>query len=283
MSLAEETEYARVCLYGRFGTGKTTSLATGARLGRVMHIDAEKRLKAGPLRRLGIPVENIEPHREITIDALNKLVWLAKERLHEGTDLAVFGIDAFDETIKILLQQVLEENNKTILERAKKRGEVAKIDPYNVDIDFWGIVTQQVREFLRHSRDLQCHLMFTSHERKDTDDDGTVRIGPAASPAIQADLMAYVDIVGHTEMQEDWRVARFKPGTKYEAKDTFGVLPGVMAEPTLDRIVAYVREELTAENDPVQQAYEAWVEDRLEERNKVIAANDGETRRKRRA
>lgn len=283
MMLSDETEFARVCIYGRFGTGKTTDLAHGAHLGKVVHVDAEHRLKAGPLRRMGVPVENIEPMRDITFDALSKMIWDVKGRIHDGDNIAVLGFDGFDEMIKIMVKAVLDRNVGKTIARAEKRGEVADVNPRQIDIDYWGEVTQEIRELLRHSRDLNCHLMFTSHERRDTDeDDGSVKYGPASTPAIQSDLMAYVDIIGHAYMDGDKFVARFASGTKYEAKDTFGVLPAVMVNPTMDRIVAYVREELTPETDPQQVEYDAIRLRRMEQlkANAVADETGGRPRRR---
>lgn len=283
MTLADENEFARVCLYGRFGTGKTTAMAHAAKLGKTVHIDAEHRLKGGPLRRLGVPINNIEPFREISYDALDKLVWDVKGRLHdEPGSVAAIGIDAVDETVKLLVGEVLNDNTEKLIARAEKRGEVVEVNPYNVDLDMWGEMTEQVRRLLRHMRDLPCHLVFTSHERRVQDDDGIVSYGPAATPAVQADLMCYVDIVGHTYLDGGHYVARFTPGTKYEAKDAFGVLPAVMVNPTMDRIVAYVREELTADTDSQQVAYEQYRTDKIVEAQEAIMTSGDETGRRRR-
>lgn len=283
MNLSEENEFARICLYGRYGTGKTTDAAHAAHLGKVVYIDAEKRLKGGPLRRLGVPIDRIEPFRTIEHEALDKLIWDVKGRLHdEPGSVAAIALDGVDETTKLLVGNVLTENTDKLVARAEKRGEVAEVNPYQVDIDMWGEMTEQFRLFLRHTKDLDCHLVFTSHERRVQDEDGAVTYGPAATPAVQADLMSYVDIIGHTYLDGGRYVARFGTGTKYEAKDTFGVLPKIMVNPTVDRIVAYVREELTPASDPQQVAYEEWRADTLANaRKEAMAAGGGGARRRR--
>lgn len=284
MNLADENEFARICLYGRYGTGKTTAAAHAAKLGAVKYIDAEKRLKGGPLRRLGVPIERIEPFRDIEHGAMDKLIWDVKGRLYdEPGSVAAIALDGVDETTKLLVGQVLSANNEKLLARAEKRGEAVDVNPYQIDIDMWGEMTEQFRLFLRHTKDLDCHLVFTSHERRVQDEDGTVSYGPAATPAVQSDLMSYVDIIGHTYVDGSHYVARFGPGTKYEAKDTFGVLPTVMVNPTVDRIVAYVREELTAETDPEQQAYAAFRAEALAKAREALSSEPGEGRRRRRS
>lgn len=282
MTLADENEYARVCLYGKYGTGKTTDLAFAAKLGKVVHIDSEKRLKGGPLRRLGVPIDNIEPIRDISYDIINDVIWDTKSRLHdEPGSVAALGMDSVTETTKLLVGQVLDENSTKLIARAEKRGEEADVDPYNIDIDMWGVMTEQMRRILRHMRDLECHLVFTAHERRDIDGDGEVIYGPATTPAVQQDLMGYVDIVGHTYIDNGHYVARFAPGTKYQAKDTFGVLPEVMADPTMDRIVAYVREKITAETDPIQQRYLAERQKAIERTKEKVGEPDTTRRRRR--
>jgi hypothetical protein len=284
-SLADENEWARICLYGRYGSGKTTAAAAAARLGgQVVHIDAEQRLKAGPLRRppLNIPIDRIEPYREISYKRLRELGWAVKERLHDQPgSVSAVTFDSVTEVTKLLVGQILDSNTAEAIRRAEKRGEEVAVNPFAIDIDWWGEMTEQFRRILRLYRDLECHLVFTAHERRDVDGDG-VRIGPATTPAVQQDLMGYVDVLGVTYLDRGQYVARFAPGTKHEAKDAFGVLPPVMAQPTVDRIVAYVREELTLDNDPIQQAYNEMVSASVASTRADIASEvEGTTRRRR--
>lgn len=258
MSFADEIEYARVVYYGNYGTGKTTAMAHAAHLGTTLHIDAEQRLKPGPLRRMGVPVDRIERHSSpINYDMLLSLVDTARKRLHDQPgSVAAINLDSMTEICKILVTQVLEKNHNKIRARAARRGEdPGDLNPFQIDLDFWGEMSQQVRTLLRYLRGLDCHLAFSAHVRRDQDGDGQVSYGPATSPAVQQDLMGYADVVIHAYSHLGWFVGRTAPGTKYQAKDAFGVLPPVMANPTMDRIVAYVNEQLTAETDPIQQKY----------------------------
>lgn len=282
-SLADENEFVRMCLYGRYGTAKTTSLAHGAHLGHTILVDAEKRLKGGPLRRLGVPVERIEPFREITYEALDQLIWDVKGRLHDDpTSVACLGFDGVDEMVKVFVREVLNRNVARSLKRAAKSGEEASVNRFQIDLDYWGEMSEQLGRILRHTRDLECHLMFTSHERRDIDGDGEVTYGPAATPAVQSDLMGYVDVLGHTKLHLGWYVAEFKPSGKFQAKDTFGVLPATLANPTMDRVVGYVNGSLTVETDPVQQKYlEAVRADMDEMTTSVLAEGEGGGRRRR--
>lgn len=283
-TLAEENDFARVALYGRYGMGKSTALAHAALLGTTVVVDAEKRLKPGPLRRLGVPVENIEPHRDVSYSMLKNLVRDVSERLYDDpTSVAAVGLDAVDEIVKLMVRQVLEKELGVAQARADKRGEDIVLNPFDIQRDMWGMMTEQLRLVLRDLRDLPCHLVFTSHERRDLDNDGEVVIGPAANPALQADIMGYVDIMGHVRMDNGWYVALFDPGSKYQAKDVFGVLPKTMANPTMDRIVGYIQGTLTPETDLVQQKYLAdKAESKIEIASAVMAGGETGSPRRRR-
>lgn len=319
MSLADENELLRVCLYGEWGSGKTTSAAHAAILGSVRHVDSELRLKAGPLRRLGVPVDQIEPFRDISFAALKADIELVRENLYDAensdwdatsgvskhangfrspevvaelerddptgppTHWAAYVHDSVTEITKTLLDDVIARNVGEARRRAAKRGEEVKINPFQVDVDYYGEVVQEYRTIMREMRNLDCHLVFTAQERRDTDkDDGSVRVGPGTLPAIQAEIMGYCDVVIRTYRQGRHHLGLTEPGTKYMAKDAFGVLPPIMVNPTVDRIVAYMREELTIDTDPIQQAWLAEQQAAVEAAG-VAAASEvpGEGRRRR--
>src|ERR1700747_284696 len=82
-TLADEQEYVKVLYYGRFGTGKTTDLAFMAHAGPVEWIRADKGLKAGPLRQLGVPVDQITPHDELRPEVLEKMLEDWRGQLHD--------------------------------------------------------------------------------------------------------------------------------------------------------------------------------------------------------
>jgi hypothetical protein len=292
MSLADENEFARICLYGEWGSGKTTSAAHAAHLGPIRHIDSELRLKGGALRRLGVPTDRIEPFRDISYQSLRDDIELVRENLHDAredlddeagnpvTAWAAYVHDSVTEIVKTLLDDVIARNVGEARRRAQKRGEEVKINPFQIDVDYYGEAVQEYRTLLREMRNLDTHLIFTAQERRDTDkNDGTVRVGPGTLPAVQAELMGYCDVVVHTYRSGRYHLGLTEPGTKYMAKDAFGVLPPIMVNPTVDRLVAYMHEDLTIDTDPIQQAWYAE-----QEAAGAAAASDtpGEGRRSRR-
>ena len=252
-SLADQREMVKVLYYGDPGSGKTTAMATAANLGNVVYVDAESGLKRGPLTRLGVPVENIEPHNGISFDALEALYWDIKGRLDTDPNaVAAVIIDSVTEAQKILLEQIVSK----AVNKASARG--MERDPFQIDRADWGVNTEQMRRLARRFRDLPCHVAFGALPKREVDDDGSVIYSPALTPAFQTDLMGYVDVVIHTEIREiggeQFYIGTTKPVGKFLGKDRFGILPSALVNPTLDRVVAYVNGELTQETDPLQKA-----------------------------
>lgn len=263
-SLAEQTEFVKALWYGDWGKGKTTALASLAHLGHMVHIDAESGLKKRPLSNLGVPLDNIEPFRLSTepgaaaerFENLNQLFWELKDEL-EDPDAAdpVIGImwDSVTETQKLLLEDIVGKG----VAKAERSGQDR--DEFQIYREDWGVNTEQMRRLIRRFRDLPCHVGFSALPRRDVDDDGVVVYGPAVSPALQTDLLGYVDIVIHVDVVEYdgqvFYVGDTSPAGKYIAKDRFGVLPRKMVDPTFPRIIDYVNGVIEAENDPLQQEF----------------------------
>lgn len=257
----QQTEFAKVLFYGPPGSGKTSDLASMANRGVVIHIDAEAGVKPTALKRLNIDVTQLErfPDSErgedMSYDCLDTLYWDTKARLDDDPT-SVFGVmwDSVTETSKLLMESILAEGVRRTNAKGMERGQ---FDVYKED---WGILTEQMRHLIRRFRDLPCHVGFAGHARRDQDDDGRVKYGVALGPALQGDLHGYVDVICLTEARalEGWRdgeifIGRFRAGGKYEVKDRFGLLPTEMVDPTMERIIAYINEELTADTDPIQQ------------------------------
>lgn len=260
-SAAELREQANVLFYGDPGSAKTTNLATLANLGRTLHIDAESGVKPAALRKRGIDLSNLEIYPDKTageamsFDGLDDLYWEIKAEL-EGDPDAYAGVmwDSGTETAKLLLESVVSD----AVAKADRKG--MERDPFFIDRGDWGVMTEQMRQLIRRYRDLPCHLGISALVRRDQDDDGKVKYGPALSPALQTDVMGYVDIVCRTFTVEvpgwgehgEMFLGRVRAGGKFECKDRFDVLPTTMVEPTMERIIQYINGELTPDTDPLQ-------------------------------
>ena len=252
-SLADQREMVKILYYGDPGSGKTSAMASAAALGNVVYVDAESGLKRGPLARLGVAVDKIEPYNTITFDGLESLYWEIKGRLdNDPTSVAAVIIDSITEAQKILLEQIVSKAVTKATARGMER------DPFQIDRADWGVNTEQMRRLARRFRDLPCHIAFGALSKREVDDDGSVIYSPALTPAFQTDLMGYVDVVIHTGIREiggqQFYIGTTKPVGKYLGKDRFGILPSAMVNPTLNRVVAYVNGDLTQDSDPLQKA-----------------------------
>jgi hypothetical protein len=238
-TLDETEEFVNAMYYGESGGGKTTAAAHMAKLGHVVYVNAEAGLKAKPLRRLGIPTANLHPYTVTCYSDLDKLYWSTKAQLErEPESLAGVVFDSMTEIQKKLVESIVDE-------RHDRRSKTMEDDPFQVDRDDYGKMTEMVRRVSRRFRDLPCHTAFVCLDKRDVDNDGVV-YRPALTPKFASDLVGYVDIaiyaaVGHGDEEDRSRYTGItRPIGKYRGKDRFGALPPHMANPTFDRVVEYV-------------------------------------------
>jgi hypothetical protein len=255
IKLEDIDEPTNVLYYGDGGTGKTTDVASMANLGPVIIVNAEAGLKAKALRARGVDVSNIEiwpePGQAITFDGLEELHLECLRRCEKGK-LAGVAWDSITEIHQALLAQATAH----LTARAERAGK--ERDRFSIELADYGLMTEMVRTLVRRFRDLPCHFAITALAKRQQDDDGTVSYVPAVTPALVNDLIGWVDIVAHTTVgavgeREEYR-GLFRAVGKYRGKDRLGLLPKYLVDPTFDRIVAYVDEELVAEKDPVMIA-----------------------------
>jgi hypothetical protein len=266
-SLADVQEPVSMLLYGREGSAKTTEALGLARLGPVIAIDAEGGMKPTALRQRGIPLENVQiwPPRgdvsHITFANLENEVYIPlrtalEDARAKGEPDPVIGvvIDSFSELSQILTKEAAGESTVRDAAKGKQRGR------FQINVEDYGTSTQMIRTLLRMFRDLGVHLVITSLERRDTDDDGFVHYGPALGPSAATDTTGMVDCVIWTQVEEfgesqtTFYSGTTRPRERHRAKDRFGKLPIRMIEPSADRVIAYVRGELTKQNDDRHKA-----------------------------
>jgi hypothetical protein len=169
--------------------------------------------------------------------------------------------DSGTEIYQALLEEIVTKRveTATAVQRGRGKGTVstAMADRFFVDRDDYGENVRKIRLLMRHFRDLPCHFGSSFLERRDQDDRSKrVWVGPSISPSLQTDMIGWHDVVGHTvyEASTDLYTGRFRPEGVTQGKDRYGVLPSILVDPTMDRLVQYVTGELTADNDPRQQA-----------------------------
>lgn len=263
-TLDDTEEFVNVLYYGDAGSGKTTAAAHMAKLGRIIVIDAEAGLKKRPLRRLGIETGNILPYKVTTYADLERLYWQVKAKLEEEPGyFAGVVFDSFTEIQKKLIEDITGQRYAKSVSQATRGGFEVKDDPFAVDRDEYGKMTEQCRRITRQFRDLECHTAFVTLTRRDVDKegDGGIFYRPALTPAFSTDLLGYVDIAMYVQEEEDADLGDFsrfvgltRPTGKYRGKDRYGATPPVFPNPTFDRVVDFVRQE-------VLEPEEAWASD----------------------
>lgn len=256
-SLAEQDEFSNGLWWGEEGGRKTTDVCTMANGGTIVVVNAEAGLKNRALRRRGINTDNIlvfPPNNQpLTFESLEGLYWKLKE-MFDSDPHALYGVvwDSLTEIHKKLLDNVVLYQ----IDKADRAGR--ERERFFIDRSDFGVMTEQVRLLLRRFRDLPCHFAVTALSRRDQDDDGEVKYGPAVTPALQSDLVGFMDHVIHCRVElaggEEVGLGLTGKGTKFAAKDRDDVLPRLMVDPTFERVRAYVVEELDYETDLVQAA-----------------------------
>lgn len=257
VEMDESKEWANVLLWGREGAGKSTSIARLSNLpgtGKILMINAEGGLKPTALRKRGVDTSRLliwpKPGQRITRLGLENVYRNVHADLMKDPDswLAT-AWDSASEIYQVILSGVQEKRVKSLQRQGK--------DP---DVDFvdradYGTMSKMVRDLLRKFRDLPCHFFVTALERKDKDDETKkIVIGPSITPALQQDILGYVDMSLYLKAGDEMGPFRAMThgSARYRVKDRFDVLPRILAEPMGDRIIAYLHDDLTADADPFQ-------------------------------
>lgn len=226
---------------------------------------AEEGLYARPLKKLGVPVQNVIPYRETDFESLGALAeQLRSDLADDPKSWAAFSLDTVTE---LASQWVAAEVDRRIAKEMRKISPMEEYQkkPFGAERDDYGVATQQFRRTLRAFADLPLHVAYTAHVRRDVDEDtGTVAYGPSLFPAMQADLMGHVSIliwtrvVGEFEDGRPIHVGQTRGTGKYKSKDRLNALPRTMVNPSLDRVVGYVNGELEEDSDPLQKEFLDW-------------------------
>jgi hypothetical protein len=269
----DSDEFYRILWWGVEGTGKTTDVAMVTRIapkGRVLMINAEAGAKRSALQHHGVDTSRIASYpprgQQLTFEGLERLFYRIQADLEADPDSWSAVIwDSVTAIYQKLLDDVIEADiRKTaeILQRAKKgrdgrSGNITLRDRFESDRDDYAAMSNQVRLLLRKYRALHCHLLITALERRDENGKGkdkTVEYGPAVSPALQVDLLGYMDVVLHCRVNSNGVFyGRSQPTEDTRGKDRLNALPVELVDPTIERIHRYVSGELTDETDRAQR------------------------------
>jgi len=254
-TLADQEDVVKILYYGEQGTGKTLDLATLGRRGPVIFVNAEGGLKRRPLRIFDVPAENIWLEPATSYEQLEALYWKLRRQFEQQDPGAPVGIifDSLTEITTVLTEVQVMRRVHGVKEKADQLGVIPdseKMNPFKTHLDDYGVMTQQMRHLARRFRDLPMHTGFSALSKRDVDvsngDAGdAVTYRPQLTPAFGNDIRGYVDIVIATKVAADGRwVGITKPRFGLMGKDRFGILPVTMVDPTFDRVIAVVNEEL---------------------------------------
>ena len=258
-TLADTVDVAKVLYYGEQGTGKTLDLATLGRLGPVIFVNAEGGIKKRPLRIFDVPAENIWLEPATSYEQLEALYWKLRRQIEANDPSRPIGIifDSLTEITTTLAEVATMRRVHGVKEKADSLGIVAeaeKINPFRTALDDYGIMTVQMRHLSRRYRDLPMHVGFSALSKRDVDASGGGETGdvvtyrPALTPAYGNDIRGYVDIVIATKVASDGQyVGITKPRYGLMGKDRFGALPVTMVNPTFERVLACINDELDPE------------------------------------
>lgn len=263
-ALTDLIEPLNILWYGDAGTGKTTDLANMANVGVVedgppsplIAMNAESGFKARALARRDIAVGNIEVYDgDYTYEGLLK-EWKRLKGLLGKDPNAIVGVgwDSITEIYKAVLEDVVGVQQAKDVLKGKEHD--------NTQLQDYGIMTDQIRSLVRKYRDLDCHFGCTALAKREVDqEDGKTAYLPDVTKGLVSNLYGWFDIVCYTWVDEAGQYwGRFNPAGKYRAKDRMNIMPSVLADPTFERILDYVEEEMTVEDDQIQQAALAVLE-----------------------
>lgn len=275
-TLDQGVEYVNGLWWGREGSGKTTDIMTAANFGKVLVVNAEGGLKQKPLREYGITIDNIVPwpapedrEKLLTYEGMDALFWQLKAELiaDPGSWFAVAWDSGSELYKEFVTQETRKQTTKNLMLPVAKQKE-HRMDDTFVDRSDYGVATVQMERLLRRFRDLPCHFLITCLERRDVDEEtGKVAYGPNVGPAFQQSLLGYVDVTIKTvadeirvgpdedvDVIEEFKGLSRSDG-KNRAKDRFRSIPRRMSQPTFERVLGYINDTITEEDDPVQKEY----------------------------
>ena len=277
-SLAETEGFVKGLWYGNPKQGKTTALAGAARLGKIIAVDTEGQgWLGGPLRKRGIPVENITKYEARSYEDMEQVYWEIKGMFDDADEqgkpeLAPFAV-AVDHMTDLEARLVRAATMKRLgkvrkpLELKAKQGNheataaLAELNPFVTELGDYGVWTNQARHLMRMYRDLPCHVAFAAHYKNDMG----IKV-PALTEKFRIDLMGSLNlIVGAHTVEAEKNVQTYVGACRevggWQGGDRFDVTPSMVVNPSFDRMILAAQGKLDFDTDPEQQAFKRLLED----------------------
>lgn len=269
--LSETENYVKALYYGNPKQGKTTAMAGAARLGLVVAVDTEGEGWLGaPLRKRGVPTENIIKFTATTYGEMEQVFWEIRgmfddaQRLNDPSlaPVAVCVDHLTDLEARLIRAAVVQRQSKlrkplesrAATGSAEAKAALADINPFQTELQDYGVWTNQARHLLRMYRDLPCHVAFAAHFRTEMG----IKV-PALTEKFRVDLMGSMNmILACTTMPVGDSlayVAYTQESDGWVGGDRFSCMRPMVVNPSFDRVIAAAAGELDFDTDPEQQAF----------------------------
>ena len=257
-TLEEEEEFLRVVYFGREGSAKSTNAASVANTGKTLFINAEGGAKRRALIRQGINPENIVTWPKDRITPITNaglegvFQRLRADLVADPNSWHAVVMDSATEVVQVLTAQV---SDNRVMKAQLKGADIDEVDEFFTDVADYGTMGKMITDKIRKFRDLPLHVIYTALERRDVEKaSGEVIVGPAVSAGVATNLLGFADFVIHCTAGDEEMPFRglTKEGGRFRVKDRFDILPRVMVEPTMERIIQYAQGEFDEKLDPKQ-------------------------------
>lgn len=265
-TLADSADYIKALYYGPKGRRKTTYMAGLARVGKILAVDTEGHgwLK-NPLKRRGIPIENIVYRRATTYNEIESIFWDMEPRVQSGEIIGV-SIDHLSDLERrfvraaTMARQTKKSGLGNVATFTKAQDLMDKgVNPFFSEQGDYGVWTNQATHLMRLYRDLPCHVAFGAHHREE---EITRKWVPGLTPAFRNELMGSVNmIIGcdleefGTEDEDIIGVGVMREMGLWYGADRIGITRPKTVNPSMDRLVALLNEELDLTKDEEQQDF----------------------------
>lgn len=231
VSVREAEPWVKVLLFGKNGKGKTR---TGATAPKCVILDCNEKGTKSIRNYPGVEVFHAKTWEDVVW-----FYWYLRSGEHEHES---FMVDTVTGMQSLCMTQVLQESEDR---------DPAK-DPKMASMRDYGKVNQLMKDMMLWMRNLPMHVVFIAQERTfDNEETGETEKVPDLSPGSRATLTACVDFIGHIRSKEvrtvnkrtkkevkGWRTLMLiGPHETYLTKDRSGVLPRVVVNPSIPKII----------------------------------------------
>lgn len=226
----QATPHVKVLLYGRNGKGKTRTAATAP---KPLIIDINEKGTKSIRNYPGVEVFPAANWEDVVW-----CYWFLRTGEHEYESVVIDTITMMQD---VCMKQTLKE--------AEDR-DPAK-DPAMASMRDWGKVGQLMKSQLLNFRNLPMHVIFVAQERSVDNEEGDTEKVPDLSPGSRATATSCVDFIGNIfnrevkvvrkgtkKSEKGWRTLMLiGPSETYLTKDRSGVMPRIVANPSIPQII----------------------------------------------